>query len=140
MLKRLTTSFSNLFGLNKFEKGPVDPDLPVEYWLLIIENIDLGITKKIEHSWIGRTLITRSVARNLDGLRPPKGCDRDNPWVIVLVGFSQKKILQMSKRDFLEEFVDVPLLPEELFYKSYEKYLNEAEGHLQSTLELLRGL
>ena len=139
MLKRLTTSFSNLFGLNKYEKGPVDPDLPVEYWLLIIENIDLGITKKIEHSWIGRTMISNSFARNLDGLRPPKGCDRDNPWVILLVGLPHEKILQMSKRDFLEEFADVPLLPKEVFFGSYDKYLNNAEAYLMATIEVLRG-
>ena len=135
MFKRLKSLFSDLS-----KKSPIDPDLPVEYWLLVVENIDLGVTRRSEFSWIGRTLITCSIARNLDGLRPPKGCDRDNPWVIVLVGFSQGKLLQMSKKDFLEEFVDVPLLPRELFYESYEKYLNEAKGHLQSTLEVLRDL
>jgi len=123
--------------LDSLFRPKAKPDQPVEFWLMLSRNLSLGVLdEELDYSWIGRVQISKGSAAQLglEGMRMPKGCGQDNPWVIVKVGLDNKApILQFTKSEFLEKFGDVPLSPDiDSFMRSYQRYTDSASDHLRS--------
>ena len=117
------------------------PDQPIECWYMIIQNPDVGLLgDKIQFPWLGRTLILKTTASEMKMLhtRMPKGCSLDDPWIILLTSHDGSRTSrEYTKSEFLKLFADVPLMPTDVFRKSYEAYLKDLTNYVDTISKII---
>lgn len=114
--------------------GFAHPDQPIECWYLVSHEINIGLFKVVDFPWVGRTKFLDSNAKEMKYLweRMPKGCDMNNPWLIVITMICGKRgLFECPKSEFIEKYGDIPLLPSEIFFKSQDAYFTTVREVLE---------
>ncbi|HOX96205.1 MAG TPA: hypothetical protein PLI45_02390 [Candidatus Woesebacteria bacterium] len=112
-----------------------EPDQPIELWIVAMVELLHG------GAWGIRVLVKTTTAKEcgLVSRHIPRGCNNDNPVVIINV-FCKKRspYFTMSKKEFINYYGDIPLMPDtDMFLKRYKEFIIEYNKSLDKTLQSL---